>query len=72
MVDINTKEKTISLTTHSRPLQGREKISSEVAPEAEFQNKCELDWGTGKYYVFCGNDKYEMPFGTHKIELDKD
>jgi hypothetical protein len=65
MVSIDTEKKYVYLTTHGRAIEGG---SDKKAPE----NYCQLDWKTGKYWVHCGDNWYELPLSTKTIDVDKD
>ena len=64
MFDVNAETHLVSLTTRGHQIE--KGVETKVP-----NNKCELDWETGKIYVMCGKNRYEMTVTTEKLELDK-
>lgn len=63
-IDVDKSKKIASLTTWTREVGGS---TENKLPN----NKCELDLTNGKYYVYCGGEKYEMPLTTQPLDLDE-
>jgi hypothetical protein len=54
----------VQLKTRGRAIEGG---ADTKVPD----NVCQLDWKTGKYWIYCGDNWYELPLTTQKLDLDK-